>query len=208
VPRKQIVDCPHCGNRTGVTVVARHTDCEKVFDKKGEFIDTFQMFYYLTECQTCSRVSLLGTWEVDDDPSDLSKAQLLYPATKKFSKSVPEEIRGTYNEAKKVINISPDAFSVLIRKALEYLCHNQGEKEYNLKKMLDKLVEKRIIPRNLAQMTEAIRLIGNIGAHASSSKISGNEAKVIDEFFVAIIEYVYIAPEKIRHLQDRLDRKA
>lgn len=199
-----IRDCPHCGNRTGVTVLCEHLGHDEIYDTDGEFVGAMKVFYFLTECTTCSGVCLLSNWEIEKRPQDASTAQLLYPGTRTFSEDVPEEIRRTYKEARKVINISPDAFAVLIRKALEYLCQAQGVKEYNLTSMLKQLSDKGIIPGHLAQMTKAIRLIGNISAHASTKRIGKTEAEIIDDFFVAIIEYVYVAPAKIKALELRI----
>ncbi len=204
--KQHIIDCPHCGNRTGATILYHHVGCEELYDNNGEFVDTVKVFYFLTECMTCSKICLFSNWEFHEDPQNLLEAHLEYPTARKFSTDVPEEIRRTYEQAKKVIKISPDAFAVLIRKALEYLGQCHGIKEYNLKRMLDKLAKKEIIPGHLAQMTEAIRLVGNIGAHASSVSIGKEEAGLIDDFFVAIIEYVYIAPAKIKKLKEKLSR--
>lgn len=199
-------DCPHCGNRTGVAVLFRHAGHEEVYDREGESVGDFDNFYFLTECMTCSEVCLLYTWEMDADPQNISKARLLYPSGRKLSKEVPEEIKRTYEEAKKIISISPDGFAVLMRKALEYLCQDQGVKEYNLNTMLKELADKGVIPGHLARMTKAIRLIGNIGAHAGATHINKQEAELIDDFFVAIIEYVYVAPAKIKALEERLKK--
>ena len=206
MPSHPIRDCPHCGNRTGVSVLCEHLGHEEIYDTNGEFVGAMKVFYFLTECTTCSGVCLLSNWETEENARDVSKAHLLHPSTRGLSGGVPEEIRKTYEEARKVINISPDAFAVLIRKALEYLCQAQGIKDYNLTTMLRQLSEKGVIPGHLAQMTKAIRLIGNIGAHASDKHIGKTEAEIIDDFFVAIIEYVYVAPAKINALESRMGK--
>lgn len=204
--KQPIRDCPYCGNRTSVAVLFRHLGHEEIYNSEGEFVGVFNVFYFLTECITCSEVCLLCTWETDEEPQNVSKARLLYPSARKLSKEVPEEIRRTYGEAKKVINISPDGFAVLMRKALEYLCQDQGIKEYSLNTMLKELADKGVIPGHFARMTEAIRFIGNIGAHAGAPHINKQEAELIDDFFVAIIEYVYVAPAKIKALEERLKK--
>ncbi len=56
-------------------------------------------------------------------------------------------------------------------------------------------------------MTHAVRFFGNVGAHAAEISITADEASLIHEFFIAIIEYVYIAPDKINSLTSRLSNK-
>lgn len=204
MPKTQIVQCPHCGNKTGQSILFSHTTEEDFYDSNGKSIDCFEVYYYLTECATCSKVSLFSNWELSDSPGSLSDCRVFYPITKMFSTEVPEEIRKTYNESLKVKNISPDAFSVLIRKALEYLCHDQGVRGYNLKKMVDKLTRQGLIPGNLSKMTDAIRIVGNLGAHAAKVRIGKKEAEIIHDFFIALVEYIYIAPKKISDLRNKL----
>ena len=55
-------------------------------------------------------------------------------------------------------------------------------------------------------MSYVLRLLGNIGAHASQQPVKPGHVRVIDEFFRAIVEYVYIAPQKIKQLKDQLSR--
>ena len=204
--REQVLACPHCGNNTPQVIVYTHTIHNETYDSEGKYYATFDAYYYVVKCKTCHDISLFLDWEYSENPGLLSEASLLFPLLKQFSENIPEEIRKTYNEARKIINISPDAFSVLIRKSLEYLCHDQGVTGKNLKNMLNKLAEKGTIPKTLSQMTDAIRLVGNIGAHASEFHFGKEEAKLLDEFFIAIVEYVYIAPTKIEKLQTRIQK--
>jgi hypothetical protein len=69
---------------------------------------------------------------------------------------------------------------------------------------LNGLVENNEIPPVLSEMSDVIRLIGNIGAHASQQNVKPGHVKIIDEFFRAIIEYVYVAPQKIMKLKNQL----
>jgi hypothetical protein len=48
-----------------------------------------------------------------------------------------------------------------------------------------------------------IRLVGNAGAHASGIKITVPQVWAIDDFIIAIIEYLYVAPAKIEEFKKR-----
>ena len=198
-------ECPHCGNVTSQKpIVEKITQTFKVFDKDGEEVDEFEEYYILTKCITCDKISLFNGWELDDSFSNYA---VLYPKDLKIGNEVPEAIRLSYSEAKKVKKVSSIAFLVLVRRALEFLCKEQKAGGRNLKAQLDDLAKKGIIPKTLSDMSDVLRILGNIGAHASEIKIEKEEIELVDEFFAAILEYVYVAPSKIKKLKDKLSKK-
>jgi len=136
------------------------------------------------------------------------KATLLYPAPRALGEAIPKEIRKSYEEARKVEKISPNAFAVLIRRSLELLCKDQKAKGNNLKEQIADLSERGIIPKPLVAMAETLRFIGNIGAHKIEVNIDLEETSAIDDFLVAMLEYVYVAPDKIKKLRDSISMKS
>jgi hypothetical protein len=66
------------------------------------------------------------------------------------------------------------------------------------------LSDKGELPTGLAQATDLLRLIGNVAAHGSERSIGPIYIGAIDDFFIAILEYLYVAPEKIADFQKRL----
>jgi len=75
-----------------------------------------------------------------------------------------------------------------------------------LQQKLEALVNKAEIPPTLAEMSDVLRLVGNIGAHAEDLSVPSSLVEPIDSFFRAIIEYVYIAPERIARVQQQLKK--
>lgn len=45
--------------------------------------------------------------------------------------------------------------------------------------------------------TDIIRLVGNVGAHASEENVHPLQVMALDDFFKAVVEYVYVSPAKI-----------
>lgn len=113
----------------------------------------------------------------------------------------------TYYEAVKIKNLTPTLFAIQIGKALEFLCKDQKAQGKSLVQQIQDLSIKGIIPPTLLKMTEIMRVLRNIAAHASSIDITSSEADSIDGFFNIIVEYVYIAPYKINCLMQRLNTK-
>jgi len=53
-------------------------------------------------------------------------------------------------------------------------------------------------------MADIIRDIGNTGAHAGKFDLNKYDMDVLDDFFIAVVEYVYLAPAKISKIRERL----
>lgn len=203
--QEQTTTCPHCGNKTPQLVKFEITSTEDVSFTDGS-IYPLKIYYFLVQCKTCEKISLYSNWEIADDPYYLEDALCLYPKIEKISSIIPDIIRRSYNEAKKVEKISPTAYAILIGKSIECLCEDKKAEGNNLKNKLDDLAKKGIIPKTLLKMGHSVRLLRNISAHPSDYDITSEEVKIISDFFVAVIEYVYVAPEKIKNLEEKLKR--
>lgn len=201
---ERLAICRHCGNKTVHRLLHKETTSEPFHDADGDIIGVFSAYYFMTKCGTCDEISLFATWEEDDNPEDLVKAGVLYPPQKRFSGDAPATIGLAYGEAAKVKKISPVAFSVLIRRALEFLCKERGAKGANLKERIAHLASEGVVPQTLGKMADAIRALANDGAHEMEAKISAKDADDLDDFFVAVVEYVYVAPKRLGELQARM----
>jgi hypothetical protein len=166
-----------------------------------------EIYYSLTKCTTCREISLFVNTEYDDDRGDLKEAILCYPHENKVAKEIPEIIAKNYAEAKKVMKISRPAFAIMIRRGLEFMCQDQQAKGKTLKAKLDNLVSSGIIPSILAEMGDTLRSLGNIGAHAADYKTDREEVEAMNDFFISMIEYVYVAPFKLSKLKESIKKK-
>jgi hypothetical protein len=102
---------------------------------------------------------------------------------------------------------APNAYAVMLRRALEAICRDRGVAKSTLHDSLEELSKRGEIPPILAEMTTVLRQLGNDGAHAASRKVTVPLTWVMDEFFRAVIEYVYVAPGKLANFKARLDGK-
>ena len=87
---------------------------------------------------------------------------------------------------------------------MEALCEDRAAKGRSLAEKLKDLSAKAEIPPVLAEMTDVLRLIGNVGAHGIGESVHPLQASAIDEFFKAVIEYVYVAPAKLRAFKEKM----
>ncbi|MDO8886181.1 DUF4145 domain-containing protein [Candidatus Oleimmundimicrobium sp.] len=203
-----ILICSYCGNKTSHFVKTQISSQEEIYGSNGECLGKIDTYYYLTECKTCNGISLFSDWEGSGNTGDLRNASQLYPSSRELGKAIPEEIRKSYEEAKKVEKLSPNAFVVLLRRSLELLCRDQKAKGRNLKEQIADLSKMGLIPNTIVEMAETLRFIGNIGAHEIEVDIDQAEISAIDDFLVAMLEYVYVAPNKITKLKDSISKKS
>ena len=199
--------CPHCGNRTPQRILFLQAEDGIIGEGHPLYEEHVRDNSILLKCSTCEGLSLYRNWEFYDEVKELDESELLYPPLVKLNETVPAEIRNSYGEAIKIKKLTPSGFAVLIRRTLEYLCNEQKAEGRSLREKITYMGKEGIIPKTLSLMADKIRIIGNIGAHASSIKIDSKEAEIIDDFLIAMVEYVYIAPYKIRGLAKALEEK-
>ena len=198
--------CPHCGNEAPQRLIHPQRYSEKMWDAKtGEpFKEDAPWSSFVASCETCGNVLVYDNPGDQTEEMQFSKCDLAYPKTPFLSPIIPRQIATSYAEAFKVRAISPNAFAVLIRRTLEILCNERGLTKGTLAARLKILSDKGELPPILSQTTDLLRLIGNIGAHGSEKSVHPLEVRAIDDFFVAIVEYLYVAPKKIADFQKRL----
>lgn len=202
--------CPHCNNVAPHQliydgVVSKLYDEIQVSDAETrKILENF--VYILLQCSTCQDYSLIGGFNLEL-PESQSQFPVLYPDSDDLGSSVPEKLRKVYGEASRIRRKAPNAYAGQIRRALEFLCKDQEATGGNLYEQLKSLVAKGVIPPTLAEMTTLIRLLGNLGVHATDDEVSIWDAQLIDEFFRSIVEYVYVAPSKIARLKSRLTQR-
>jgi len=205
--KEEVIKCMHCGNKTLQIVLHQESMPEDIFSEEGEYLGSIDNYYYLTKCRTCEGVSLYSNWEFNKKGVSLSTSDVLHPSVKGVANSVPKKIRECYLEAKKVEKISPIAFVGLIRKSLEGICKEKGAKGKTLKEKVQDLAKNKIIPDVMSEMADVIRILGNIGTHDFTIEITSQDVEDMDSFFVTLVEYVYVAPQKLAELKTSIDKR-
>jgi hypothetical protein len=201
--------CPHCGNVSTHRLFYEYEATAKEYDRRSGLREDTKITYWycLAVCETCDLAILYyfdGEGSYDPDGSDLQNARIVWPVVFDLSDAVPDGVRRSYLEAARIRQIAPTAYAVQIRRSLEAICDDRGAVRGTLQKRLQDLAFKNQIPPVLAEMSEIVRVLGNIGAHANEHQISAYDAQVIDEFFRSIVEYVYEAPKRIQDFRRML----
>lgn len=199
------INCPHCNNLSTHNILCTESVSEDLYDETGEFVHRGEFYYMLTHCKSCNDVVLFVNSDLNDFPQSIHGANVLYPSQKKLD-GIPDAIRKTYEEAKKVKKRSSMAFVVLIRKVLELICEDKQADGRTLHDKISFLATKEIIPEKIYEMARAIKYFGNMGAH-DYIEIDYSDVEIIDDLIVVFIEYVYIAPMKLSRLRESFHQK-
>ena len=177
----RILMCPHCGNQTPHTLLFEHEYSGTYYNEDGspsEGLDPPSL-YTLFESGTCHDISPYDGIA----PAGFDCRSLVYPQGSRLHESVPNSVAFNFEEAKRIQNISPNGFAVLVHRALEAMCDDRGVPAGTLAKRLAVLAGKGEIPPVLAEMTSVLRSIGNSGAHNTTQKVTVPITWATDQFF-------------------------
>jgi hypothetical protein len=186
-----------------VSFVYPYDDIVRELD--GEDEANIAACYYVTSCETCGELSLYHVNEPSNDP--LGSADLRWPDIG-LDDSVPSRIRKLYEGAPLLKQRFPDEFAVRIRRAVEALCADLGAEKGPLSRMLRQLAREDKLPGIYEDMTNIVRLLGNIGAHDDENTVTFEQAQLLDNFFRSLVEYIYVLPHRIQGFNLRVPRAA
>lgn len=196
--------CPHCGHFGTFIPVAGQDIYTYIHSQHGEQISKY-----------------LG---IRKCPNEKCKGHLFFIAnssrevimtspseTIPFDKeNIPQKVLNAFEEAIKChSNSCFIASAIMIRKTLEEICIDRGATGKNLFKKLEDLGSKILIPQELLNGMNELRLLGNDAAHIEAqtfSEIGKEEIEVSLEFAKEILKAVYQYEnllQKLKKLKDK-----
>ena len=205
---RQKAFCPHCGNVAPQRLIHRQEHSESGYESEGS--DPARRTEvpwgtFVAVCETCERILLYNNPFRGMPANHFASGELIFPESGELHKAVPEAIRAVYSEAWRIKEIAPNAFATQIRRALEAVCEDRQTARGALAVRLEQLADKGELPPNLVEVAGVIRLLGNIGAHAAERQVHPLHVQALDDFFRAVVEYVYVAPSKLRVFRETME---
>lgn len=210
--------CPFCGHKTTITEPNCAFDSKQIDTTKSKFENcTLQWSAIACPNDDCKelylnvslhRYGLKNTpvgrqWaalEVFDDcdwelrPESRAKPQPDY---------MPQEIRSTYREACRIMNLSPKASATLSRRCLQGMIRDfwKVNNKPNLYQEID-AVKDQVAP-DTWDAIDAVRKVGNIGAHMEKDTnvivdVDPGEAEILIELIETLFVDWYVDREKRR----------
>lgn len=135
-----------------------------------------------------------------------------YPPQKiEFDTSnIPDQIVNTFKEA--ITYHSERCFvasGIMVRRTLEELCEERGVTGKNLKERVQALQEKLVIPQELLDAMDELRLLGNDAAHIESKEydnIGNDEIEAVIELTKEILKAIYQMQDLVNKLKALKDK--
>lgn len=178
----------------------------------------------LGECPSC-RAILVGEAQqlaiagFDSYQDEWGEAVRIYPEPAKcFSSSrIPKAVSESMTEAEKVLQASSSiAACVMLGRALEGICRDllgagatggAVPKHVMLGEGIRRLKDEGFIDQRLYDWSQQLHAFRNLAAHPSEISISREDAKDLQSFVHAIIEYVYDLTDRYNQFKERLAKK-
>ena len=215
--------CPHCKKEIHIN---RRLDCAYEDANKSSFETCFGFGTESGICPSCSKLIVFyveGKFYSDFGEGDsIWKPYyyecLIYPQSKnnfEISDEVPKEYRQDFDEAIKVIEISPKSSAALSRRCLQNLFHNYlNISDKSLASEIDKFINLSNVPSYILEAVDAIRNIGNFAAHPIKDKNTGvivdveeGEAEWLLEVLRLLFDFYFTMPKIHEKRKNTLNEK-
>lgn len=201
----KFIDCPECESKIGAEILSSSDFFEEEIG--------VNFVVYLLKCPICSlpicavsEIEISGT--IEEPEWEEGILERVWPYPKKHFSDLPTSVKQSLEEAEKCLSVNANlACSVMCRRTLESLCVDLDVLGKSLPDKLKELKTKGVIDGRLAEWGEALRQMGNIGAHVSNNHISKQDATDILDFTIAICEYVYTLTGKYEEFKKRQQRQ-
>ena len=213
---RRVATCPHCQVR--IFVEPKHFLVGK--DNQGSW------GLEASCCPACGRfffTLVSGTAHRDGHGvfhgiSPVLRSSLVHPKTHgrpPCPPQVPPELKEDYDEACLVLPDSPKASAALSRRCLQHLLHTAaGVQHGNLAAAIQQVLDGHDLPTHLAESVDAIRNIGNLGAHPERYEHTGEivevepgEAEWTLEVLELLFDFYYVLPATTEERRAALNKK-
>lgn len=163
--------------------------------------------YALVQCSECTEVSLqvredFGMGFEGDRPG------IVYPAKRRLSLDVPEPLRREFEEAQTCFSAKAyEATVVMVRRILEGVCKENNAQERVLVKSLEKLKADGLVDGTIAEWANALRVLGNEGAHYTGRQVPRDDSEDALAFAEALLDHIYVLRKRFEEFAKRRANK-
>lgn len=161
------VFCPHCSSDVGF-----HCVYSAQYEARGYSTDMtdyegspFPAKMFVAQCGSCGMLVLHDDIGACLDEAHFLEALRVFPQAIHEHGAIPKKVRDAYEHALRVMWLDPNAFALLIRRAIETICSEEAITGPTLEVRLNRLQRKRNLPGDIAEVAKKLRLLGNRAAH-------------------------------------------
>ncbi len=157
------------------------------------------------QCDSCFEPTLqvredFGGGFDDDNPV------IVFPVPPRLSPSVPAGLRREWDEAQTCSRAKAYAACVvMVRRTLEGTCADQGVKARSLAQGLKQLAKNGLMDETLARWADALRIVGNKGAHFTGEQVTREDAEDALAFAEALLDHIYVLRQRFDQFLARIE---
>ena len=188
--------CSHCENPTAFFLYKAAE-----FERRGEALT-----YYFGTCQYCNGPGIFTTSDSPDEARPESLRRVFPLHRSMLACQLPVIAQKSYEEALRCEEAKAWLASVvMVGRTLEAVCkeHFPEEKSLSIFRGIDRLYAEGIISEQLKTWANELRILRNIGAHATEIEVSEPDAKEAIDFLRAILENLYDLTPKFTEFKAR-----
>jgi len=100
-----------------------------------------------------------------------------------------------------------EATVVMVRRILEGACKENNVQEKTLVKSLEKLKADGLIDNTIAEWADALRILGNEGAHYTGRKVPRDDSEDALAFAEALLDHIYVLRKRFDEFARRRSNK-
>jgi len=158
-------------------------------------------FWSSLACGRCG-----GPILIEHNPPNVNPPQLVavYPEGPENALKVahvPEDVEHYYRDAITVLQAGvPEAAAVQLRRTLEAAVAHFKIEPYPLVKAIRQLIAKGLITTNFGEVLGHVRVLGNIGAHATDQRVEGDAAQRALRFTTQVLRNLFEIPAELAEL--------
>jgi len=133
-----------------------------------------------------------------------SEPSIVFPAQHRLSLQIPRPLRREWEEARDCFEAKAyTATVVMVRRTLEGTCARQGIKARTLAASLTELKTQGLIDGMLAEWADALRVLGNQGAHYTGKPVRRADAEDSLSFAEALLDHLYVLRQRFEDFKAR-----
>lgn len=150
----------------------------------------------LASCESRADVALFYRYleQVAGNEWDWSEPKLLWPSKgpTALPSEVPHRVSTAFDEAQRCLSLGMTTpAAIMARKSIELACAEQGYHERALQDSIKRMVKDGKLEARLAEWADALREVGNEGAHRAPPPRKQDVSDVL-MFARALFEYIYV----------------
>lgn len=215
VPQHISINCPHCGALNSMSLTPTGYDAS---------LDLFSALLGCSDCEKKSKLLLFNP-EVTHSSNGNRYVQKwknawVTPPPKDTSINLPDvvgaEFKQNFTEAALTLQVSHKASACLSRYMLQQILEEKAGANHAdpLHIQIQKVINANTLPSEILGNLEAVRHIGNFGAHPNKDlttketiNISFEEAELVLEVVRELLDYYFIRPAKSKEIKEKFNQK-